>query len=413
METDRLGLRISTASAQAAAAYREGTELLLSGFPGADAAFERALGFDARLALAHVALARHAQVYGRVAQVRESLAKARECAAAGSARERSHVEIHGMVMEGAPARALEALLRHVQEWPRDAMVLAMALGAFGLYAFSGRADHDAARLALCERLAPQYGEDWWFLTHLGWSQTEAGHLDGGLDNTRRALELRPRNAHAAHALAHWHAERGDAAGGAAFVDGWLPQYERAGMLYAHLAWHRALWHLEAGELAEALALYGAALRPAASLAPPINVISDCASLLWRISMREGFRRQAIAWQEVGDFARERYGGPSPHFIEWHVALALNAGADRTAVHRRLQAVRSREEAGVLPTGGTLAAVCEAFAAFAEGRYKDVVSALERVEHDTARLGGSGAQRRIIRETLETARQRARAGEARR
>ncbi len=408
MEKDRLELRISTASAQAAAAYREGTELLLSGFPGADAAFERALQFDSRFALAHVALARHAQVYARAAQVRECLARARQHAAQATARERSHVEVHALVMEGASARALEALLRHVEEWPRDAMVLALALGAFGLYAFSGRSDHDAARLALCERLAPHYGEDWWFLTHLGWSQTEAGKLAEGLDNTRRALQLHPRNAHAAHAMAHWFAERADAAGGRAFLEDWMPQYERAGVLYAHLEWHRALWHLEAGDVAAALRLYEASLRPAASLAPPINVLSDCASLLWRISVREGFRRQAIAWKEVEDFAGERYPGPAPHFIEWHVAMALNAGADRGEVHKRLKTVREREAAGVLPTAGVLAAVCEAFAAYAEGRYQDCVLLLDEVGAQTARLGGSGAQRRIIRETLEIARQRARA-----
>lgn len=405
MEKDRLGLRISTASAEAAAAYREGTELLLAGFPGAEAALERALRFDPGFALAHVAQARHAQVYARTMQARQALARARECASKATARERSHVDIHALVLEGAASRALEALLRHVEEWPRDAMVLSLALGAFGLYAFSGRADHDAARLGLCERMAPHYGDDWWFLTHLGWSQTEAGDPHAGLDTARLALQLRPRNAHAAHALAHGFAERGDAAAGAAFLDGWMSVYEPAGVLFAHLAWHRALWHLEAGDTAAALRVYEATLRPAASLAPPINILSDCASLLWRVSMREGFRRQAIAWKEVEDFARERYPGPAPHFIEWHVAMALSAGADRGEAYKRLKAVRDRESAGVLPTAGVLAAVCDAFGAYAEGRYGDCVRLLEQFDGQTARLGGSGAQRRILRETLAMARQR--------
>ena len=66
--------------------------------------------------------------------------------------------------------------RHLNEYPRDAQVLSILLGAFGLYAFSGRADHDAAKLAICERHARHYGEDWWFLSYLGWSHTEAGNL---------------------------------------------------------------------------------------------------------------------------------------------------------------------------------------------------------------------------------------------
>ena len=35
---------------------------------------------------------------------------------------------------------------------------------------------ERARLALLRRLAPHYGEDWWFLTHLSWAHTEAGKL---------------------------------------------------------------------------------------------------------------------------------------------------------------------------------------------------------------------------------------------
>ena len=402
VERDRLELRLSTASPAAAAHYREGADLFLAGFPGAEAAIEQALRYDERFALAHVARARLAQAYGRAAEVRESLVRARQFARAATPRERSHVEIHGLVMEGAQAKALEALLRHVEEWPRDALVLSLALGAFGLFAFSGRADHDAARLALCERMAPEYGADWWFLGHLGWSLTEAGRLGPGLDQTERSLALRRHNANAAHAMAHWFAESREAGAGTLFLEGWLGGYARNGVLFAHLAWHLALWQLERGSAAGALKLLEEEMLPGKSLAPPINVVSDCASLLWRISMREGFRRQAIGWKALEDYIEERFPGPAPHFVEWHVCMSLAAGADRNAAQKRLKTVRDREAAGVLPTAGILAAACDGFAAYTEGRYKDAVELLERVRHQGARLGGSGAQRRIIDETLATA-----------
>jgi hypothetical protein len=42
------------------------------------------------------------------------------------------------------------------------------LGAFGLLAFSGMADHDQARVDLCERHARHFAPDgWWFLTYGG------------------------------------------------------------------------------------------------------------------------------------------------------------------------------------------------------------------------------------------------------
>ena len=66
------------------------------------------------------------------------------------------------VIEGKPKLAVTIAEAHLDEYPRDALVLSMLLGAFGLYAFSGRPDHDAAKLAVCERVASHYGEDWWF-----------------------------------------------------------------------------------------------------------------------------------------------------------------------------------------------------------------------------------------------------------
>jgi tetratricopeptide (TPR) repeat protein len=197
METDRLGYPLATGSPEAAAAYRAGVDLLLSGYPGAEACLGESLRHDPGFALAHAALARHLQIYGRIAEARAAMERAR--GASSSPRERQHIEILGLSIEGQPARALAALLEHAEAYPRDALPLSLALGAFGLYAFSGRAEHDELRLGLCRRLAPHYGEDWWMLTHLGWSHTEAGRLAEGARITERALELKRDNAHAAHA----------------------------------------------------------------------------------------------------------------------------------------------------------------------------------------------------------------------
>ena len=44
----------------------------------------------------------------------------------------------------------------------------------------GRPEREAEYLAFTTSLAPEYGDDWWFLTHLGWSHTEAGKLGASL-----------------------------------------------------------------------------------------------------------------------------------------------------------------------------------------------------------------------------------------
>jgi len=395
MESDRYGLALATSSAKAAAAYRRGVDLLLSAWPGAESSLREALAHDPGFALAHAALARHLQIYGRIAEARETIARAHGLAGNASVREAAHVRILELAIEGQAAKALEALLEHLEAHPRDALVFSLALGAFGLFAFSGRADHDAARLALCRRLALHYGEDWWFLTHLGWSHTEAGALAAGGLITARALELRRENAYGAHAYVHFFAEAGERNEGGRFIDGWLPGYDRSGTLHAHISWHRALWRLDAGDAAGAAAVYREVLRPAVNPSPPINVISDCASLLWRFSLRN----QVAEWRELAEYGRKRFPGPAGHFIEWHLAMAAAGAGEPAELEQRLGALAEA------PPGPVFRAACLAFKAFAAGDYAAVVALLEPMTQEFKRMGGSGAQREVLFKTLEAARAR--------
>ena len=219
MNRDRYDLPLTTASDRAAASYRDGVDRLLSAWHGADHAFDRAIIEDPDFALAHIARARVHQLHMESAEARAKAAHARQLAVTASRRERQHVEILAAAIEGQPKVALAGAEQHLDEFPRDALVFGLLLGAFGLYAFSGRADHDAARLAICERHARHYGEDWWFLTYLGWSHTEAGNVGFGRTTTERAIALRPENANAAHALSHALFEQGDTVAGRTFLSG--------------------------------------------------------------------------------------------------------------------------------------------------------------------------------------------------
>src|SRR4051812_33619802 len=74
MLTDRYGLPVSTTVAAARDAYVEGVNLLLTVYPGAAAAFDRAIAADPGFALAHIGKARTFQLAGNLAAMRESLA---------------------------------------------------------------------------------------------------------------------------------------------------------------------------------------------------------------------------------------------------------------------------------------------------------------------------------------------------
>ena len=278
---DRFGLALSTRDTAAVADYIAAVDLMLSANAGAEARLDRALAADPDFALAHIAKARLFQVQARIAEAKAEAAAARALADRVTPREARHIEAIALAIDGNGPGAMAMLEEHVAEYPRDALVLSLALGVFGLLGFSGRIDHHEAQLALLEREARHWGEDWWFLTYLGWARIELGDLARGAEEVERALAGNPRNAFAAHARAHGYYETGDAEHGAAFVEAWLPGYSRDGQLHCHISWHLALFELARGNPERARVLYLDAIRPAVSHAPPLFNLADSASFLWR------------------------------------------------------------------------------------------------------------------------------------
>ncbi|MCK1714025.1 MULTISPECIES: tetratricopeptide repeat protein [unclassified Bradyrhizobium] len=396
---DRYGLQLSTASHEAASAYREGVDLMLAGWTGTAETLERAIAADPDFALPHITRARVHAFYQQGDLARQKAAIARELVAKrGTEREHSHVEMLALAIEGRLPEALAATLKHVDAWPRDAVVLSLPLGAFGLFAFSGMADHDRARQELCERVAHHYGEDWWFLTLYGWAMTENGNVARGRSVTERGFGLRRENAHAAHAVLHAMFEDGSIDEADRLVDDWIPSYHRAGILHGHIRWHQALGALEHGDAARALAIYADVLQPSATQAPPLNVITDGASLLWRLSAY-GHTVPKALWFEADAAAQKLFPKSSLPFADVHMALYAAATQNREALAARLAAIEQRLADGRLPAGPAVPAICRALAAFADEDYAACVHTLAPVLSQVVRIGGSHAQRELIEDTF--------------
>jgi hypothetical protein len=396
---DRYGLPLSTDSPEAANAYRDGIDLMLSAWPGAAEAFDRALAADAEFALAHVARARVHSFYQQGEAARKEAAAARELVARrGTERERGHVETLALAVEGNLPAALSSALRHLESFPRDAVVMSLPLGAFGLFAFSGMADHDRARQELCERHAPHYGEDWWFLSNYGWAMTENGEVAKGRAMTERAFDMRRANAYGAHALLHAMFEGGSVADADALVTQWIGGYDRSGILYGHIYWHQALGALEVGDASKALSIYEKILQPSVTVAPPLNAMSDCASLLWRL-LAYGHAVPANLWADAEAYAKAQFPKSSVPFVEMHMALLAAATYNQAALEERLRVIEQRLGDGKLAAGPVVPQICRAMNAFADEDFRTCVTLLEPVLDDVVRIGGSHAQREIIEDTF--------------
>src|SRR6202171_2657887 len=209
MLTDRYELLLSTASSAARDAYVEGCEAKLTMYPGAIEGFDRAIAADPRFALAHAATAHVLLERGDAAAARASMAAANSLAAGLPAREASHIAFFDLLLAGDTEAALSALPAHLNEWPRDAVVLGTTAFTNGLIGSSGRAGQKRTLLDLLDGLAPSYGDDWWFTAHHGMALSENGQRVAARPKIDRSLAQNPSNPWAGHARAHLCYEEGD------------------------------------------------------------------------------------------------------------------------------------------------------------------------------------------------------------
>jgi hypothetical protein len=90
MLQDRYGLSLSTSSEAAASAYRDGIDLMLAAWPGAERALDAAIAADPGFALAHAGRARTHYLYADGRAAKAKTATARELVAHnGSDREKA------------------------------------------------------------------------------------------------------------------------------------------------------------------------------------------------------------------------------------------------------------------------------------------------------------------------------------
>jgi len=398
MLTDHYGLPVSTTSSAARDAYVRGCEVKLTMFPGAIEAFDRAIEADPGFALAHVARAHALLERGDAAGARESMAGATSLAGGLPAREASHIAFFGLLIAGDTEAALTALPVHLNAWPRDALVLGTTAFTNGLIGSSGRAGQKRSLLELLDRLAPEYGGDWWFTAHHGMALSENGQHAAARPKIERSLAQNPANPWAAHATAHLAYEQGEAEAAGAFLAAWLSGYPRNAPLYSHLSWHLALALLEVGDAAAAARLFREAFAPEVHSGPPRGKLNDAVSFLWRSELA-GQPRDADAWRMMQTFANGAFPRAGAAFSDMHVALAQAVAGDDAALAVRVRQIEGLACAGRYPSGACVPAVARGFAAFERGDFGAAIEALEVVGEELERIGGSHAQLDLVRFTL--------------
>ena len=398
MLTDRYGLAVSTASTAARDAYIEGVDLLLTVYPGANAAFEHAIAADPGFALAHIGKARALQLSGALPAMRDALAAAQAASKGASERDLSHIEVFRHLFAGQSVAALAAIRVHVDQWPRDALVLSLAANQGGLIGMSGLSGREQGLVDFLGPLASQYGEDWWFNCHYGMALSEIGRHDAARPRIEGSLARERRNAYGAHAFAHLCYETGERDSGIAFMRDWLPLYDRNGGLYGHLTWHLGLFELHAGNLDAGFGLYNDSFSADDHRGAVHQKLADSVAFLWRSELA-GHPRDHARWVKIQEFARAKFPRPGMSLADWHIALAHAAAGDDAAFDAWVQAIEDLAAAGRYPSGSVVPTAARAFAAFQRGDHGSAIDLIVPILPERERMGGSRAQVDLMEATL--------------
>ena len=321
MLTDRYGLAVSTTLTAARDAYVEGVDLLLTVYPGAAAAFDRAIAADPGFALAHIGKARALQLAGDLPAMRDSLATAQILSEGGSAAISAISRSFVTYSAGQPAAALAAIRVHVETWPRDALVLSLAANQGGLIGMSGLAGREQALvdfLAGSPRITATTG---------GSRVITAWRCRKSVGTTRRVpRSSAPWRRSGATPMAPMPSpicvmrpESGTAAS-LSCATGCRSTIAMAG-LYGHLNWHLGLFELHAGNLEAGFRLYTDAFSADDHRGAVHQKLADSVSFLWRSELA-GHRATTRVGRKSEDFARAKFPRPGMSLADWHVALAM-------------------------------------------------------------------------------------------
>jgi tetratricopeptide (TPR) repeat protein len=311
--------------------------------------------------------------------------------------EEAHLRAIAAALDEQPAQACAIYDEILEDDPHDLLALAVAQ-QYDYYLGNPESQlrRTARMLPAWRGAMPGYGT---VLAMHAYALQECGDYEAAEAAAHRALALNPRDVRAHHAVAHVMEMQGRLEEGMRWLGARSALWEGAGGATTHLWWHIALYHLELGRYAQAIAIYDHRMQ-----GDSLSELIDASALLWRlhlagVGLGARFHTAAARW---APYAEDAYCA----FNDLHAMMAF-VGAGRRDLASRLLAAQERRVARPsganhdmtrlvgLPASRALAAYGrDDFAAAAQ-----LLRALPPVAH---RIGGSHAQRDVLHLTRAAA-----------
>ncbi|PKO89767.1 MAG: peptidylprolyl isomerase [Betaproteobacteria bacterium HGW-Betaproteobacteria-12] len=394
---DELSLSYSGASTDSLALYRRALHQFACYIEDPVASVDTAIAQRPDFVMAHV-LKAYLHLLGTEPA---GLAVARECLDAvqqlpSNPRERGHIEAVSQMLDGQWQRAGRLLEDLSIDFPRDSLAL-QAGHLTDFYVGNTRLlrDRIARALPAWSPSMPGYHA---ILGMHAFGLEEMGDYARAEAQGRAALEREARDGWAQHAVAHVMEMQCRPQDGIVWMRTDPGAWSTDSFFKVHLWWHLALYHLELGEIDEALTLFDGPIHGERSTV--VLDLIDASALLWRLQLRgiDVSRR----WQSVADGWQPIATAGNYAFNDLHAVMAF-VGAQRpdevAAVLETQQWAMQRSndnEAFTREVGHPLAL---AIKAFGQGRYDECVRLIRPVRDIAQRFGGSHAQRDLLDLTL--------------
>jgi hypothetical protein len=318
-------------------------------------------------------------------------------------REASQLAILDTLIAGNWVAAATAMDFHNMRYPRDLGAL-QAGHLMDFYRGSARDLRDRIARAL-SHWSPDVPGYHVMLGMHAFGLEETGDYGRAEEVGRRAIDLEPLDCWAHHAVAHVMEMQGRAEDGIGWMVAREPYWAGdTNFFKVHNWWHRALCHLDLGQIDQVWSLYDGPIRGGRS-AVALDLV-DASALLWRVSLAG--HDVGDRWIELADAWDAHADGRLYPFNDLHAVMAY-LGADRPAAVARVRAAQDAADGAtdnlrwIRTVGQPLVA---GFVAFAHGDYRAAVEALHPVRFIANQFGGSHAQRDVIDWTLTEAAVRA-------
>ncbi|WP_120499607.1 tetratricopeptide repeat protein [Roseovarius sp. EL26] len=326
---------------------------------------------------------------------REAQSAAHKALASGTAtaRERLFVDALDHWLVGQPILAINAMEEVLKHHPQDSLAMKVSHAIRFILG-----DAKGMRRSI-EAVLPRYGTDHPGLGYVNgcyaFALEETGDYSLAEATGRQAVEHSPNDAWGLHAVAHVYDMTANSTAGLDWLTGREAAWAHCNNFRYHVWWHKALMHLDNGQVDEVLALYDTEIRK--DHTDDYRDISNGASLLMRLELNGvdvGHR-----WEEMASISETRTEDGCLIFADLHYLLALMGGNRDAALSRlvgRIQddANASRTEAQLrMAKPGLSTAV--GLEAFGDGDYKSAFLNLAQARQHMQGAGGSHAQRDVF------------------